>query len=295
MTKKNCKYKKKSNKTMKKLKCSPSRKNKKNYTCYSGASLDKMKELWNARHPDCSIKATSDKKIWEALKNNMGNVCNTEKCWLRQKFIKNDLTSNLVKYTFAPESPSTWNNNPVEWLTSVDIEKVMNQYEKKYKHFAFIGPSPIDFDKHLLYNECVWEELCKFNLAKYIKRGKRKIGMIFNVDPHYKEGSHWISLFVDIKKKFIFFCDSTGDEAPKEIKILMNRIISQAQNLGIKLKPIHNEKQHQRTDTECGMYSLYVIIELLENRKTPQYFQEHRISDNEMERLRKIYFNQAQE
>ena len=55
------------------------------------------------------------------------------------------------------------------------------------------------------------------------------------------------------------------------------------------------QKQHQRTDTECGMYSLYVIIELLENRKTPQYFQKHRISDDEMERLRKIYFNQAQE
>ena len=75
----------------------------------------------------------------------------------------------------------------------------------------------------------------------------------------------------------------------------MNRVISQARNLGIKLKAIHNKRQHQRTDTECGMYSLYTIIELLENKKTPQYFQKHRIPDKEMERLRKIYFNIAQE
>ena len=41
------------------------------------------------------------------------------------------------------------------------------------------------------------------------------------------------------------------------------------------------------------MYSLFLIIELLENRKTPDYFTKKRISDKEMEHLRKIYFNEA--
>ena len=284
---------KSSNKTLKKMKCSPNRKGKKKYTCYSDESLEKLRKLWNARHPDHRIKSKKDKKIWEALKKNLGNVCNTEKCWLRQHFAKNHLTSDLVNYTFAPSSPQSWEKNPTEWLTSLDIERVMKQYEKKYKSFEFIGPSPIDFDKHLLYNECVWEELCKFNLKKYIKQGKKKIGIIFNVDPHYKEGSHWISLFIDINKKFILFFDSTGDGVPKEINVLMNRIISQADKLGIKLHRIVNKQSHQRGDTECGMYSLFLIIELLENRKTPNYFTKGRISDKEMEKLRKVYFNEA--
>ena len=37
-----------------------------------------------------------------------------------------------------------------------------------------------------------------------------KIGIIFNTDPHNKSGSHWISLFIDVKKKIICFFDSVG-------------------------------------------------------------------------------------
>ena len=35
-----------------------------------------------------------------------------------------------------------------------------------YKNFEFMGPSPIDFDTHKLYGECVWEELCKISLKQ---------------------------------------------------------------------------------------------------------------------------------
>ena len=278
------------NKTRKRVICSPSAKSK-NFTCYSDESLVRMKALWNARHPDARIEATSDRTIWSALRDRMKDVCASEKCWLRQKFIANKLTAELTSYTFAPDHPDSWNRNPREWLTSVDIEHVMRQYEKKYKHFEFLGPSPIDFDKHLLYNECVWEELCKFDVRKQLRRGKTKIGIVFNVDPHYKDGSHWISMFVDLQKKYIFFFDSTGDPIPDEIEKLMERIVSQAAAVGIKLKEIINDKEHQRGDTECGIYSLYLITELLEGRRTPHYFLTHRIPDAEMEKLRKIYFN----
>ena len=50
----------------------------------------------------------------------------------------------------------------------------MNQYEKTYKSFEFLGPSPIDYDKHLAYGECVWEELCEFSLKKLWKIIKQK-------------------------------------------------------------------------------------------------------------------------
>ena len=37
-------------------------------------------------------------------------------------------------------------------------------------------------------------EICNFNLNKMIKN-KKKIGFIFNLDPHTKGGSHWVSMF----------------------------------------------------------------------------------------------------
>ena len=281
------------NKTMKANICSPTVDNNKSYTCYSDKSLDKIKNLWNIRHPDHKIKVDSEKEIWNTLRTNMKDVCDNEKCWLRQKFAKNKLTSDLVNYTFAPTAPTIWKKNPTEWLTSLDIEKVMKQYEKKYNNFNFLGPSPIDFDKKLQYGECVWEEFCKFDLETQVKKGKTKFGMIFNTDPHYKEGSHWVSMFVDLNKKYIMYFDSTGVKIPKEIKKLMDKIISQSEKLGINLKTYFNKTEHQRKDTECGMYSLYFIIELLENKKTPEYFLTNRIADSKMEELRKHYFNES--
>ena len=42
----------------------------------------------------------------------------------------------------------------------------MKQYENVYKCFEFLGPSPIDYDTHMHNGDCVWEDLCEFNLKK---------------------------------------------------------------------------------------------------------------------------------
>jgi len=261
------------------------------YTCYDSEALSKLKTLWNARHPDVKINTNDDKEIWEALKYNMSDVCDTEKCWIRQNFAKHKLSDDLLQYTFAPDSPKTWVKNPNEWLSSLDIEKVMKQYEKKHNNFVFMGPSPIDFDTHYKYGECVWEELCKFDLMEQIKNNKTNMGFIFNTDPHYSSGSHWISLFVDVNNNDIFFFDSTGERPPKQVKVLMNRIVSQGKKIGTTYKKIINDNVHQKSNTECGMYCLHMIISLLEKKHEPSYFLNHRISDKEMEDLRTEYFN----
>lgn len=264
----------------------------KTYSCYSSSSLMYLKNYWNKRHPDLLIKTNNSKEIWKLLKKYMDNVCDRESCWLKQNFIKDNLNRELAHSTFAPQSPSTWKKNKNQWLTSLDIDKVMKQYEESYKCFQFIGPSPIDFDSHQKYNECVWEELCKFNITDYINRGKTKIGIIFNTDPHYKEGSHWISLFINIKEKYIFYFDSNGDKIPKQIKKFVDRIQNQSNQIGIKFKLLDNYLiEHQNGNTECGMYSLFFIIQLLTENKPPDYFITERINDEDMEKLRNKYFN----
>ena len=153
------KLKKKNNKT---LKCSPS--SKKKYSCYSDKGLYKLKKFWNIKHPEKKINSNKPNDIWNILREKLSNSCDNEKCWLRQEFIKSNLDQELLNYTFAPEAPNTWKRNKNTWLSSVDIEKVMRQYEKAFPFYTFIGPTPIDFDKRQLFNSCVWDELCKFDL-----------------------------------------------------------------------------------------------------------------------------------
>jgi hypothetical protein len=292
------KFQKKTQKTknaFKKANCAPST-DKKDYTCYSDSALEKMKNLWNARHPDHTIKTDSTYDIWKQLKTNMQDVCSIETCWLNQQFIVNNVDSELSSYTFTPKSPKSWTKNPTEWLSSVDIENVMKQYEKTYKCFDFIGPSPIDFDVREMYGKCVWDELCNFKLTKHINKGKNKIGIIFNTDPHYLNGSHWISLFINIKKRFIFFFDSNGNPVPNEIEVLCKRIIQQAKDISIELKFYQNYPfEHQYENTECGMYSLYLIISLITDKHKYSYFMRHRIPDENMKQLRLKYFTVVNE
>ncbi len=279
---------------LQKLRCSPKEKDKINhFSCYTDDNLYKLRDLWNARHPDELIKDNNPKEIHSKLKYYLSDVCDKESCWLKQKFIDKKI-SNEISESFAPESPKEWKVNPNEWLTSLDIIKVMKQYEKAYKCFNFIGPSPIDFDTKKLFGECVWEELCNFNVAEEIKKGKTKIGIIFNTDPHYKPGEHWLSMFINIKKGNIFFFDSVGNKIPKEIFVLVNRIKEQGKLLN---PPIHFKfdqnypVEHQYKNTECGVYSIFFIIHMLKDKITEYYLKTHILKDEYMEKFRKIYFN----
>jgi hypothetical protein len=274
----------------KKIQCSPDN-NENNYTCYNNDNLEKMKQLWNARHPSKLITSNDTREIWDQLKENIGSSCNKESCWLKQKFMEGNVSQDLLNYTFSPKSPESWKNNRNEWLSSTDIERVMKQYEKSYNCFDFIGPSPIDYDTHKLYGECVWEELCKFNLTNQIKKGKTKIGIVFNTDPHTKEGEHWICLFINIKKKYIIYFDSVGNYTPKQINKFIKNVKNQGNNMDMKFKVFKNTLKHQRKDSECGMYCLHVIIELLKDKINPTELLSKRITDEEMQSYRKKYFN----
>ena len=279
--------KRKTIKKLKHVKCSPT--SSKSYTCYSDDSLHMLKKYWNKRHPDSKIISNDSREIWTSLKSNLHESCNRESCWLRQKFIKGKLNKELMSYTFAPKAPVKWRKNPNEWLTSVDIIRVMKQYEKKYKCFDFIGPSPIDYDHHKMFGECVWEELCNFDVNKHLKDGKFRIGIIFNTDPHYLDGSHWVSLFIDLKKNQIHYFDSVGDSAPKRILKFVNTVKKQCNKIGKSMEFVENKIEHQKKNTECGVYSLFFIIEMLKKDKDFMFHKE--IPDDEIEKFRKEYFN----
>ena len=279
-------------KTFRKLRCAPKGKKRKvlGFTCYTADALHKLKSGWNARHPDRRIETNKPREIWQRLKYVMSKTCANEACWIRHQCMKNDLDHGALLENFAPEAPREWKRKPSEWLTTVDIQEVMRQWERAYPRFAFLGPSPSDYGTHKLFDECVWEELCKFSLANFRRKGKTSIGVIFNLDPHYKPGSHWVALFIDIKKHAIYYFDSYAEEAPPSIMKFVREVQQQAKRAGTPFSFRQSERRHQYSDSECGMYSMFFILQMLHG-KTFDAFQKVRVPDKTMRKLRKLYFN----
>lgn len=285
-------------KEFERLKCGPVQDNY--FTCYDNDTLHKLRDGWNARHkPHERIETNDPKEIWTALKQHLNESCRNEACWMKQIMG----TTAEGTDTFAPEAPKSWIRNPDEWLSSEEIENVMKQYEDKFPAFEFLGPSPSDYSAHKMAGVCVWEELCNFSLKKYVDSGTHKIGVIFNTDPHTEDGAHWVSLFINIDNNrngtnkannYVFFFDSTGDRPQKEIREFIETVTQQGRTLGIRFKHFVNRKQHQKRSTECGMYALFMIVNLIEGTRTPEEFMRgHRIPDSHMIEFRKEYFNRG--
>jgi hypothetical protein len=282
-------------------KCSPlSERDSVGDTCLTGEILNDIKKSFNAGNPDRKIKSANPKIILKMLKKHTD--CNDENCWLNPLPDK----GNILKSIFRPKLPEEWKTNKNEWLSNYDIMKVIKQYEQSNAEFEFIGPTFIDFASYddTSTGQCVEKDLCNFDLNAYVEKGKTKIGIIFNLDKHDQSGSHWVSMFIDIEQKFIFYFNSTGEKIPKEITQLVNKISEQSKTkYGKGFKIHYNNLEHQKENTECGMYSLFFIISLvtgsiggdnvhlLKNKADKvKFFTKKRIPDNDMENLRIKYF-----
>jgi hypothetical protein len=235
--------------------------------------LEKIKHAYNMGHgKEEQIVATDPLAILNNLRSRLVQ-CKKEDCWLRE--IKDPtLRKNLKDMVFAPDQPENWKKEPNEWLSNYDILHVLRQYEKAYRNFKLIGPTPIDFDARPEKDspQCVWQDLCGISLETLYKGGKRKIGVVFNLDKHDEPGSHWTSLFIDMDEAVIFYFDSAANRTPSEVKVLVERLKEQGKKMtpAIPFRYVENfPKMHQRSNTECGMYSLFFIITMLtggENR-----------------------------
>lgn len=169
-----------------------------------------------------------------------------------------------LKTTYLrPEQPQKWKDDPDMWLDSTNIENVMKQYEDAYSHFEFMGPFPIDFAAPDPYtkdkNQCLIKEICSLRVAESMRNGTKYIGIIYNLDPHFKDGSHWVANFIDIPKHKCYYFDSYGYEPPKQVTRFMKWLTTQDPQM----KLAYNARRFQHKDSECGMYSLYFIIRML--------------------------------
>lgn len=252
-------------------------------SCYSLDQLIEMADAWNKTsgkkiilHPGAETMSPSQYKkyLLKNLKKAIGNNCDSQKCWSSSSFIKNFKgdKKKLKKYTHRPYGPE----GQFTWLNTMNINEVMEQYQKEYKDFAFIATAPMDFDTVPASYDNLPYKFSLENLNKLYNAEKTKFGAVFNLDKHNQSGSHWVAFFADmkpkikddiktgIKKGLIYFFDSYGKKPTPEIRKLIRRFHRLMTEKGIKnIRVEHNKVEHQKGGSECGLYSIHFIMRMV--------------------------------
>ena len=201
-------------------------------------------------------------KLRAAIEARLGVPAHHEYTFLHALPLPAEEKNKLAASVLAPKKPDAWNSDPDKWLDSQNIEDVMKQYEEAYPDFEFMGPYPIDFaapDPYKKDGSCLISEICNLRVQAILAAGKKKVGIIYNLDPHFKGGSHWVAAYVDIPGHKCYYFDSYGLEPPKQIATFMKWLTTQDP----KMKLQYNARRFQFNNTECGVYSIYFVIRMI--------------------------------
>ena len=270
-----------------------------NDSCFTLAELHQIANDYNKTNSDKIKLYPSKENMIKALEKKLKKFCPDQSCWATLKFVTD---REKLEMAFKPKGPA----GQFDWLSTTEINECMERYMLIYPNFLFVGAVPIDI-----------EDLDQFgvknlNYDKLIKLGKTTFGIIFNLDEHYKSGSHWVSFFYDFDKKRIYYTDSAGKPPEQRVKRLVKKIAEKfyymdtSKNMSLPVDSYMNEKgpnaleqkydirfnktQHQYGGSECGIYSINCMVRLLRG-DTYDDIHNVRISDKDINVCRKTYFN----
>jgi hypothetical protein len=199
------------------------------------------------------------------------NKPGAERSFLYALPLPEQVKTQLAKKYLRPPVPKEWSADPDMWLDTNNIADVMNQYEEArtkdgVKEFEFMGPFPIDFAAPDPYKKsgeektCLMNEMCEIRVKKALENGTRSIGIVYNLDPHFKSGSHWVANYIDLAGHRCYYFDSYGVKPPSQIETFMKWLAVQDPEMKLE----SNGRRLQYSNTECGMYCIYMIIRMLE-------------------------------
>lgn len=99
---------------------------------------------------------------------------------------------------------------------------------------------------------------------------------------------HWVAMYYDAKRKTLEYFNSSGKPAPQTVFAWMGK---KCEELGDGHKAINvSNVVHQKSDTECGSYSLYYITGRMLGHSYKK-FRENSISDSEVNKFRSFIMN----
>ncbi len=269
------------------MECAISNKWNTNLSCFSDIQIVEICKAYNKYtqgklcfnkkciHPK-EIKITTNfEDNYKQLYNRLKSLDKKENKWILMDFIENipskKIKEQIYKYTFKPIGERL--------LTTSTINNVFNQIQKTktFPNFKYYGTLPSDF--FTLYPS----ELETINNELLKKKGY--VSIVFNLDKHNEKGSHWVVVFIDIKKKQIEYFDSLGKPSISYIKRFILYVVDKHQ-----FNFIWNKVKHQKQNTECGVYCIFFIIHRLLGYSF-EYFQLLNLNDNYIKKYRNILFS----
>lgn len=241
--------------------CAPSISIKNHYTCFEHLELIEIAKAFNkwietekiCKGKQCVIqrniyiKNKTKKELWKSIYSRMNRICKYEYCWVNMAFINiikdENLKDKLKYFTFKPRMTKTrWT-----WLTTSDINQIMQQYQEFDSSFKFLGALPSDI-LPLAYTD----------ILKW-----KRIGAVFNLDTHEQIGSHWVAFLIDNEHKTIEYFDSIGNKPNKWTSHFIQSIMDYFKSINLSYLLKINKQIHQMGDSECGIYSIYYLVQRL--------------------------------
>jgi hypothetical protein len=159
------------------------------------------------------------------------------------KYIKDkDIRDEIRYFVFKPKI------DMISPLNTLEIKQIMFKYTKLFQDTFKFYIGSADLYKQLDKNDYI--QMLYYN----------KIGFILNLDDANLPGSHWISIFISKSTKTIEYFDSEGNiPSKKSIK----KFILILEKLFIDYELLINKNKFQKYGVNCGVYSMYFIIQRL--------------------------------
>lgn len=262
--------------------CAPSRlrQYKKYGTCFTRKELLDILDQYKKAYPHSHLqkRKEDEKKTIPLLVEQVNQAIQAcapsitpEVCAASQPFAQ-PLRHALFRDALRPEKPVSWNKDRYEWLTNVNIQLVMEQYERAIPSFKFLGVVPIDFAAPSPFQTCISPTVCQVRMDELRAKKKSCFAVVFNLDRHDQPGSHWVCCFGHLKPDHpafgISYFNSVGLAPPKQISKFMDEVQQQARQLYPKqhkrFVSVYNKLRKQYGTSECGMFCLLYIIRCLE-------------------------------
>jgi hypothetical protein len=222
------------------------------------------------------VDGVSKRDLWNSIYKRLRYICPYEYCWIDLDFLNEiddeNLREKLQYFTFKPKMTRTQN----AWLSTQDINNVLQQYQDIDPSFKFLGALPSDFYKvtRVDYSQT-------FNY--------KRIGMIFNLDGYNQPGSHWVAFLIDNKSKTLEYYDSAARVPNKNIQTFIDTVYDYIKTKGYDYKRCYNKTKHQFENNECGVYSIYFILQRLIGFDF-EHVTSKVVRDKQMNRFRQIIF-----
>lgn len=277
--------------------CSPAKYGKGN-TCLSKKELEVIASDYNQTYTENKINvALPKKKLYNTIRNRLKEMCDTESCIIEQDFVKQE-HRDALEQSFRPKKPKIWYKNHRTWLNTFDILHVMKQYESLHKTFSFLGVFPMDFQQQYSTGQCIGISLCNFSVAEFIQQKKDHFAFVLNLDYHYESGSHWVAVYANLNPKKnnfgIFYYDSVANPPTTEVKQFASNIATQIHQyykpeIAQKFKTQYNVKQKQFKNTECGIFSMVFLTQMLKYIDF-NYICQNMKKDDQMNDIRDILY-----